>query len=725
MESDFSTTAESNNGLPSPVQQPTIPFAYQRLISPSPIPDPLPEQPKRHENNWMDQDWRQTTTQGFKPINKQLGGFATGSYGEPLLVNSSPGQPSIPQAIPRTQNFRASTGGIGDFERQHRNDTASHPPSARSHELTPKRKRGRPSKMSLSSASNTVNGKARKKRTFATYAESHAQESPVVKLQRMEKERIGLAREVVSVLDKRTLEGLLVTAALKDPSLMAEVMISHERVLEQFVAGQDADDESEDGMEQKPFKLQKQHKSQEQPKSKAPNIPSQPTGGRGMASSDPLRPLSNNHPGYHYKHFEARPSPPGVDDIEWDRIYVCANSRIYTRCANNIASTKKARQSGETYQVALEVLEERRAAFPDNKLLGQSNGATAANRASRASIGYVPQPEASSRKQSVGSPFQQPKPDRSTMRAETTKESFTFPEAYPPPNGIGNDDWDAAYVEVNSRILAQYGAPKARLYRSEGETYRLALESQGLTKDDRPRPQQVPPPPPASNRASGSNPRASSSNARAPSRSFPPIEPDRPADVSSEDWKRIFGKANARIYYNQAGKYGDFRKSAEEAGKLRDRGETLKLALQIVQEERELANKPGGFTPRTRKEESPPRASTNESIIVDDGPSPQDVPSSTQAPKSQEPNIRPTSNGPIPVGLLRGYPNVVTAGYDKRMYWTWKICSFNREGYKIGMPDEMPVGTRREFVDLFDEFAAYSEEKLREEVLRRQVAGEK
>ncbi|ESZ94798.1 hypothetical protein SBOR_4817 [Sclerotinia borealis F-4128] len=73
----------------------------------------------------------------------------------------------------------------------------------------------------------------------------------------------------------------------------------------------------------------------------------------------PKSKISNNAPGYRYKYPEAAPTPPGVDDDRWNKIYVAADSRFYNRAKKNAAESRKIRLTGETYQLALRILKER------------------------------------------------------------------------------------------------------------------------------------------------------------------------------------------------------------------------------------------------------------------------------------------------------------------------------------------------------------------------------
>jgi COMPASS component SPP1 len=71
-------------------------------------------------------------------------------------------------------------------------------------------------------------------------------------------------------------------------------------------------------------------------------------------------PISNNAPGFRYKYPGAKPTPPGVDDQEWNKIYTAADSRFYNKHGKNSTESKKYRDRGETYTLALKMLEEKR-----------------------------------------------------------------------------------------------------------------------------------------------------------------------------------------------------------------------------------------------------------------------------------------------------------------------------------------------------------------------------
>ncbi|RDL41060.1 uncharacterized protein BP5553_01039 [Venustampulla echinocandica] len=89
-----------------------------------------------------------------------------------------------------------------------------------------------------------------------------------------------------------------------------------------------------------------------------PNAPQLPINSPVTAvPTAPSQPISNNAPGFKYKYPEAAPTPPGEDDIEWNRTYTAADSRFYNKNGKSAQQSRKFRQSGETYQLALQMME--------------------------------------------------------------------------------------------------------------------------------------------------------------------------------------------------------------------------------------------------------------------------------------------------------------------------------------------------------------------------------
>jgi COMPASS component SPP1 len=70
--------------------------------------------------------------------------------------------------------------------------------------------------------------------------------------------------------------------------------------------------------------------------------------------------VSNNAPGFKYKYPEARPTPEGVDDAEWNKLFTAADSRFYNKAHKNANASKVKRSTGETYTLALQMLQEKR-----------------------------------------------------------------------------------------------------------------------------------------------------------------------------------------------------------------------------------------------------------------------------------------------------------------------------------------------------------------------------
>lgn len=775
MESKFSTTAESNNS--SPVHGTTPPPSVrQKLISPTPIPetlqdiertrpgsmdhdanaDPLPARLER-PRSLSESSGSSGSIPAVKPTEKQpFVVYTATSYGDATLVNSSPGFSPRMSSVSRTPALGTSAGAthIGDIRK--RGALTSFVADEMDVDNTFVQPRRRESQKGRSfgsfadgKAAGNKSGKSetayarepRKKRSFGTFAEELPVENSPVKVQRIDDERRALTQTIVKILDRAALENLVITAALRDPSIMADIITSHSQLQEE----QDADDES--GPELENARLVRAAGQSKPTYSKsirrstidAPEIKTeQPTG---------YPRLVNNAPGYKYKHFEAKPTPPGVDDSEWDKIYVCANSRMYSKyCDKKTAETRRARDNGKTYNMALVILDERRVQQPWNQLLGTSKGQQPNLSSQPTQPRVFPPKEKTIRPHWATAPHKKgASPNRATASIQparslhsrsrrrtfppskqtsnnpsTSSYRFVYPEAYPAPLGIENDDWNMAYVSANGRLLAQHGAQKAHTYRIEGETSRLALEAIQGTNKTQPQGAESHTPAP-----SGSKSKVKSSQPSSAKRSFESIEPQKPADISLDKWKRIFNKANARIYYNTSGFWGTYRKSAEHAGDLRKRGETLKVALQIVEEERDQTKTPSKKiamsiprsqpTPKASSEAPLRKSFANDFIMVDDRP--------VSAPP-QEAQVRPTHNGLLPVGLLKGHENVVKAGFDRRMYWMYRISQVNREGHNIGMPLEKTVATKREQVDLFPDLRDLSDEDLRKEVLRMQIAGE-
>lgn len=76
--------------------------------------------------------------------------------------------------------------------------------------------------------------------------------------------------------------------------------------------------------------------------------------------SNPPTMISNNNPTFKYKYPQASPTPPGVDDIEWNKLFTAADSRFYNKAHKSAVASKAKRESGETYTLALQMLQEKR-----------------------------------------------------------------------------------------------------------------------------------------------------------------------------------------------------------------------------------------------------------------------------------------------------------------------------------------------------------------------------
>jgi COMPASS component SPP1 len=70
-------------------------------------------------------------------------------------------------------------------------------------------------------------------------------------------------------------------------------------------------------------------------------------------------PISNNAPGFKYKYPQAKPTPAGIDDTAWNKIYTAADSRNYNKHNKSANESKKYRERGDTYELALKMLQEK------------------------------------------------------------------------------------------------------------------------------------------------------------------------------------------------------------------------------------------------------------------------------------------------------------------------------------------------------------------------------
>lgn len=95
------------------------------------------------------------------------------------------------------------------------------------------------------------------------------------------------------------------------------------------------------------------------------NAPPAPAAASSSSSkpSQPTPPATAAAPAvrrYKYKYPEAYPTPPGEDDETWNKLFTAADSRLYNKHGKNSNESKKYRTSGETYQLALRMLQEKK-----------------------------------------------------------------------------------------------------------------------------------------------------------------------------------------------------------------------------------------------------------------------------------------------------------------------------------------------------------------------------
>jgi len=107
---------------------------------------------------------------------------------------------------------------------------------------------------------------------------------------------------------------------------------------------------------------------------------------------------------YKYKYKEATPKPDGVDEKEWDLTYTAADSRIYNRNDKKHKKSAAARATGETYELALKILAERRAKAaqannpPANTSIIPTTSTTSTTSADAMDPAYVKKPTAKGNK---------------------------------------------------------------------------------------------------------------------------------------------------------------------------------------------------------------------------------------------------------------------------------------------------------------------------------------
>lgn len=73
---------------------------------------------------------------------------------------------------------------------------------------------------------------------------------------------------------------------------------------------------------------------------------------------DPFAVITNNKEGFKYKYPQADPTPPGEDDVVWNKVYTAADSRMYNKHHKNANESRKYRDSGETRALAIRMLAE-------------------------------------------------------------------------------------------------------------------------------------------------------------------------------------------------------------------------------------------------------------------------------------------------------------------------------------------------------------------------------
>lgn len=107
--------------------------------------------------------------------------------------------------------------------------------------------------------------------------------------------------------------------------------------------------------------------------------------------------MSNNEPDFKYKYPQARPTPPDVSDIDWNKIFNAADSRFYNKAHKSAIASKAKRESGETYTLALQMLQEKRdkaSSTGNNSTIGGLNPPTSTHPSAtiKASSTKKPQP---------------------------------------------------------------------------------------------------------------------------------------------------------------------------------------------------------------------------------------------------------------------------------------------------------------------------------------------
>jgi COMPASS component SPP1 len=89
---------------------------------------------------------------------------------------------------------------------------------------------------------------------------------------------------------------------------------------------------------------------------------------------DPFAVISNNKEGFKYKYPEAKPTPPGEDDVVWNKVYTAADSRMYNKHHKNANESRKFRSTGETRELALRMLKENKEKHAKNVAAAAASG---------------------------------------------------------------------------------------------------------------------------------------------------------------------------------------------------------------------------------------------------------------------------------------------------------------------------------------------------------------
>jgi COMPASS component SPP1 len=89
----------------------------------------------------------------------------------------------------------------------------------------------------------------------------------------------------------------------------------------------------------------------------------------------PFAVITNNDPNFKFKYPEASPTPPGEDDIVWNKVYTAADSRMYNKNGKDAKNSRKFRISGETRSLAISMLKDNKMKYKQKKA-AEASGAT-------------------------------------------------------------------------------------------------------------------------------------------------------------------------------------------------------------------------------------------------------------------------------------------------------------------------------------------------------------